>query len=346
MSGEPGMYHRGDQRMSVLRTGASPDDWLRAAGRQYAAYRRPANAYGMTTDAELCLLETYAREGYQGRGKIVDLGCWYGATTLSLARGLAGNRLAGPGPVIDALDLFEWHPWMDAVAGQTALPRRYAPGESFYADVLSLLSPYRDRVRVLKQDLCTYEPPADPVEFLFVDAMKDWGLAQAIVSRFFPLLMAGESYVVQQDFAYYLPEMATNHLIMWYLRRHFVCVHHVPRSCSVVFRCLRPPVTADLPAFEPSSFSREMVEEAYAYSLACVSADMRIFVEVSKLTFLIEQGRLDAADAQMRRLARSASTVTEPMLAEVERVARRAAAAGTVPVEWLIQVDRWTAACR
>jgi hypothetical protein len=44
-------------------------------------YQRPPDAWGMVTDAELCLAATYARHSYTGEGKIVELDCWLAAVT-------------------------------------------------------------------------------------------------------------------------------------------------------------------------------------------------------------------------------------------------------------------------
>ena len=318
--------------------------WLDALGQQYGTYRRPSQAYGMTTDNELHFLETYARDQFTGRGKIVDLGCWYGATTLSLARGLAANRHATAHRTIEAFDLFEWHEWMDPIAQQVSLPRRYANGQSFYDDVKELLRPFGSLVRVAKQDLSGYVPPPVPVEFLFIDAMKNWDLARNIVAGFFPLLMPKTSYVVQQDFGYYFPENATNHLIMWYLRDHFEFVHHVPQSCSVVFRCIKQPEASNLPDFSPSLFSAEMIEDAYEYSVACVSKEMRALVEVAKLNFLIEQGDRhgEAIRRQMKRIASFSGELTDPMLAEVRSVAARSVSEQRLPDDSAAEIDDWT----
>jgi hypothetical protein len=44
------------------------------------------------------------------KGEIIDLGCWLGSTTISLASGL--RELNDPGKVY-AFDWFIWEPWMD-----------------------------------------------------------------------------------------------------------------------------------------------------------------------------------------------------------------------------------------
>ena len=295
----------------------------------------------MTTDRELCLLETYAREGFRGRGRIIDLGCWYGATTLSLARGLEANRRARAHRIIEAFDTFEWQLWMDPMVELLSLPRRYAAGESFYPEVRELLQPYAHLVRLEAQDLTTYTPRQEPIEFLFVDAMKSWELAHAIVSGFFPLLVP-RAYVVQQDFAYYFPQIATNHLTMWLLRKHFRWVHHVPESCSVVFECLTPPRASELPLLTPNLFTPDMIEAAYDYSRQCVSPDARIMLEVAKLNFHIEQGQVAAAEQQMATVAHESSQLTVPMLNEIDAVAGRALAQGSIGEAAFAAIRRWT----
>jgi hypothetical protein len=269
-----------------------------------------------------------------------------GTTTLALAQGLAANTRAQRYRMIDAFDLFQWAGWMDFQARNCGLPGQHQPGQSFYQEVKELLSPYRDIVNVERKDLLEYAPPAMPIEFLFIDAMKSWGLADKIASGFFPLLLKNKSYVVQQDFAWYNSVIATNHLMMWLLRDRFQCVHHVPGSCSVVFRCIKRCEASRLPRFTPDLFTAEMVEEAYEYSLACVSPDMRYMMEVAKLGFLIEQGYAQAAQKQLQRVAESSSRLLEPMLAEVKRaVAARTAAesanAGRPTGEWLREIDSW-----
>jgi predicted O-methyltransferase YrrM len=43
---------------------------------------------GMTCENELAFLRYYAENKYTGTGEIVDLGCWFGATSIALAQGL------------------------------------------------------------------------------------------------------------------------------------------------------------------------------------------------------------------------------------------------------------------
>ena len=42
----------------------------------------------MTTQNELAFLRAYGKDLFTGLGKIIDLGCWFGATSAALAEGL------------------------------------------------------------------------------------------------------------------------------------------------------------------------------------------------------------------------------------------------------------------
>src|SRR5262245_44725765 len=69
---------------------------------------------GMTSWAERRYFQAYARDDFEGRGELVDLGCWLGATTVALASGLAGNRRRRTARRrVHAFDSFVWRPYME-----------------------------------------------------------------------------------------------------------------------------------------------------------------------------------------------------------------------------------------
>jgi hypothetical protein len=291
--------------------------WLQKLPRRYKKYRQPPGLWSMTIPRELAFCESYARECFSGRGRIIDLGCWFGATTFSLARGLKRNWRVRKNRVIEAFDLFVWTKWMDPVADQINMPRRYGDGESFYQEVERLLEPYKDLVLLHEQDLMKYEAVATPVELLFVDAMKTWPLAKKIVTDFFPCLIPGTSVVVQQDFVFHKPIAATSHLLMWRLRDHFDWLHQIPRAGSVAFVCKKKISAGGLPDLQPESFSLEEIDQAYEYSRACVPEEaMRPHIDAAKLLFLIEFGYYEAALQHARWLLEKEIKFREHVLAD------------------------------
>jgi hypothetical protein len=266
-----------------------------AAPSLQAFFRELAAAYGkglkhtsafdsMTTTNELLFLQHYAKDVYSGRGKIVDLGCWLGATSAALAEGLSGRRFSGALGEIEAYDLFEWREWMNPTKEAIGAKVDFHNGECFHSHVRKDLARYGDLVALHKVDLVSYSPPEDwLIEFLFIDAMKSWDLAGSIASNFFPKMITGQSLVVQQDFAYHHPTVSTNHLLMWHLRDFFKPLHHVPDSCSMVFSTKKTPSVSDIPEYSLNYFSEREVCEAYSYCVPMVQESMRPSLLVAKL---------------------------------------------------------------
>lgn len=267
----------------------------------YEEYSPPTEAVGMTTPSELCFLESYARDVFCGAGRIVDLGCWFGATTAALARGLTANTLTTDNRIIEAFDLFTWEAWMNRHIHRLPFDRAYQPGDSFLSDVGALLFQYRAFVNLKQCDLQEPLSPGRPIEFLFVDAAKSWSLTASIVKSFFPSLIPGRSLVVQQDFVWYHPTVVSTQMLMWYMRDHFEFVHHVPGACSAVFLHTNPidPMT---PALSATLFDKEMIDEAYDYSYECASPDGVAYLRAAKALFLIERGFYEPALEEARKL--------------------------------------------
>jgi hypothetical protein len=304
------------------------DDWADSLAAICRNFVRPPGVYGMTTDDELCFLENYARYSYTGEGKIVDLGCWLGATTLCLARGLADSPHRPGAPPIEAFDRFVWEEWMTPIAAALGVPRQYAPGDDFAKDVRDLLRSYDSLVRICQENLLWRAAFPSPLEFLFIDAMKSWPLADAIAHAFLPSLITNRSLVVQQDFGYHAPIVATNHLLMWYLRDHFERVYCIPRSCGVVFFHTKAISGRDLPKVAQGQFSVETIDQAFDHSLRIATPEMRHPVLLCKLLFLVELGEEQAAGAAAERLAAEGASFSGQAVVDAQETINRRLAAG------------------
>jgi len=244
---------------------------------------------GMVTKFEKQYLRNYASQDYTGLGEIVDLGCWMGATTTELAIGLQSN----PNPVvhshkIHAFDLFIWYPWMDSCVKGTPLEGKYQPGENFVQDFLENIAPWQQNVEVHAGDLTQKHWSAGPIEFLFIDAMKSWPLANSIIYKFFPALMPGKSIIVQQDYTYFLTYWIQ--LVMYRLRDYFEPVYDVPYSPSLAFRYTREaPKELFEVTYSKDSFSLEEIDEAFRYAESLVPVEKRPIIAACKLTALMEK---------------------------------------------------------
>ena len=297
-------------------------------------YQRHPDACGMVTDAELCLAETYARHSYTGEGKIVELGCWLGAVTLALARGVADNPQTRWKRPIESYDRFRWEAWMTPIAERLGCAR-VPDGESFFDYTKAIVKPYEHLIRLHEEDLLAPERFRDRIEFLFVDAMKSWELANTITRTFFPRLIAGRSLIVQQDFAYYGPVVATNHILMWLVREQAVPVYHAPGSCSVAFFVQQPFDRRELPALDPETVTIEMAEQAWAYSMGIVRGESRRDVWLCKVLFFTEQGWLEAAWDEAQRFVSTTGHVIGPAVQDVRFLVARKGGAGVLEADRL-----------
>ncbi len=156
----------------------------------------------MLTDEERKYLIWLTRSVYTGRGAVLDLGPWLGASSASLAEGLERGGHAG---VVHAFDLFRW----ERCYMQMDRAPDLADGDDFHPWFRRMIAPWGQRIRSAPADLTSYRWTGGPIEILFVDAAKSWALTKAILQSFGPHLMPGVTRIVLQDFAdsptYFLP---------------------------------------------------------------------------------------------------------------------------------------------
>jgi hypothetical protein len=230
--------------------------------------------HGMTNGEEQIYFQHYAKKIFSGEGEIIDLGCWLGSTTISLAAGLSKNPSAlRKGRLIHAYDLFIWESWMDKYT--TGCLKQYKPGESFLDEYKTRVKAYSKLIRIYPGDLSKTRWSGEPIEFLLVDAMKSWDLAKIIVEKFYPSLIPGKSYVLQQDFKHHYTSWI--HLVHYRLRNYFEPVHNVRNSGSMVFRATEK-LNGDFIGLDDlKSCSEQEVNDAFDYSLFLVRDDGEYF---------------------------------------------------------------------
>jgi len=278
------------------------NEWVSRLRFEEPGYKPPEGFFTMLTTYELCMLESYARELFTGSGRIIDLGCWCGGTTACLANGLKDNKIARENRVVESFDVFKWEAWMDPIANQINMPSHYKDGDIFAEDVERSLHRYQGLFKLTTADLSTYVPERKAIEFLFIDAMKNWQLANHITREYFPLLIPGKSIVVQQDFAFYASIIMTNHLVMWYFQDNFEPIYHVPGSCSVLFYYKGGISPSAIPSIEPALFTLPMIHEAGNFALSVVDPTMHAYVKVAKICYLINQRYFEAALLELAKL--------------------------------------------
>lgn len=256
---------------------------------------------GMTSLNERVYFRDYSAWTYTGQGALLDLGCWLGSTTIPLADGLSENRHPGTGSRrVLAFDQFVWEAWMDPFVQGTPLAGQFTPGDSFREEFERRCSPWRDRIEVCSCDLTAFEWTGGPIEFVLVDAMKSWPLANAIARTFYSHLIPGVSVLVHQDFSHYYTSWI--HLQMFRLRDYFEPMADLDSSCSLVFRLTRP-IPASLLRSELSftDFSDRDIDAAFTLSRSQVALGKHPAIEGAHMMTYLHAGQPEKAATLLRQ---------------------------------------------
>jgi hypothetical protein len=245
----------------------------------------------MTSQREQHWLRTYAAFSYRGVGTIVDLGCLLGATTISLAEGLALNRNSNQ-KQIHAYDLFTWNEGYEEWTKGTEVAGLFAAGSTFLPEFLRRTEKWRDYIVVHEQDLRHARWEHGPIEFLFIDAMKSPEVAGAIASSFFRHLVPSKSYVAHQDFPHCFTPWI--HFLTFRLRDYFSFVADLPQSSLFrLEREIEPQALAgDL---SPAAVSPAEIEATFEYSVKLVCRDKKANVIAAKAMAYAARGEFTRA---------------------------------------------------
>jgi hypothetical protein len=284
-----------------------------------AKKKKKKREFGMTSWHEQHWLRTYAARTYQGRGAIVDLGCFLGATTISLAEGLALNPKAKQ-KQIHAYDLFRWGEGFELWAKGKGIEGQFKVGGSFLPEFLRRTAPWRDYIVVHEGDLTQSQWDKESIEFVLIDAMKTAETASAILRAFFPHLLPGISYVAHQDFAHcYTPWI---HLIAFRLRDYFSPAADVPASGTTVFRCEKElsPSSVDMNVAFSASAAEE-IEAAFDYSLSLVPDEKKGNIIAAKAMAYRERGEL----ARARQILAETADGAPSLAGELDQIKRQIA---------------------
>jgi hypothetical protein len=281
-----------------------------------AKKKKKKREFGMTSWHEQHWLRTYAARTYQGHGTIVDLGCFLGATTISLAEGLALNPGAKQ-KQIHAYDLFAWSEGFELWAKDKEIHGHFDVGGSFLPEFIKRTAPWRKYIVVHQEDLTHSHWQNGSIEFLFVDAMKTAATASAIARNFFPHLIPGISYVAHQDFSHCCTPWI--HLITFRLREYFSPAADVPASGTTVFRCEKAfSLSATDMNVAFTSCAVEEIEAAFDYSLSLVPDEKKGNIIAAKAMAYRERGDI----ARARQILAETADGAESLAGELGQIKR------------------------
>lgn len=294
-----------------------------------------ARAAGMTTLEERAFLAWWARERYCGKGVVVELGPFIGASTVALCHGvLANKRVVSESRRVRVYDRFVCDEFMaelinkglhsTSLAGAHEAPLR--EGDSSLPAFSRQTADYQSRIDLYPGDLLSYQHDGAPVELLFVDAMKTPELAEHTVRQFFGSLLPRRALLVQQDFVHYWTSWI--HLIQWDLREWCKFACHVPRSASAVFTVRKAIDCA--PAYRLNLLGRSdaEIEEAFGYSLSLISGDLRENIHAAKAMHYYHTGQEDRCKEMVDRYLRENPAAGQDMLAMADLLKARPGAGG------------------
>jgi hypothetical protein len=207
---------------------------------------------GMLSRKERDMLYTLARDRFTGSGAVIDAGALFGASTVSLAAGLADREGAEfIRPPLHSYDHFLIDEAIRAfLLEKLQIDRKI--GDSFYDLYQRNVEPYCHLISLHRGDLLRQKWTADDIEILFLDVCKSPQLNSHVLQEFLPHLIPGLSVFVQQD--YHHPHLPWIHVTMEALNRCFE-VETESVADSIVCRFVNPPTEEELDACITYSFS-------------------------------------------------------------------------------------------
>ncbi|HHB81365.1 MAG TPA: hypothetical protein ENK83_06430 [Aliiroseovarius sp.] len=187
----------------------------------------------MLAEAEQRLYHWLTAEWFTGAGDIVELGCLAGGSTARLAEGL---RVGGAHGHIHAYDRF--------IVNESGKAQHLYPagvpafeGDDLLPVAQQLLEPWEAHVSLYPGPIEARRWHGKSIELLVMDASKSTDTADRFAEIFYPSLIPGRSFVVQQDYLHWKqPWVAAQ---MELMTSAFTPVAHAPQH-TVVFRCDAP----------------------------------------------------------------------------------------------------------
>lgn len=198
----------------------------------------------MLTPAEQRLYFWMAKTWGRADGAIVDLGSFVGGSTARLALGAQ----SGAGSQVHAFDRFN-------ASEKTKANQLYPHGIPEFEgdDILplsqKLLTRFAPKVTFYKGEIQNTTWNGGPIDVLTMDASKEPRTMDAMAETFFPSLMPGRSFIVQQDFLHWRQPWVPAQMEMW--ADHVVPLANVPDD-TVVFLVTK--------AFEPGALQMNRVD--------------------------------------------------------------------------------------
>jgi len=232
---------------------------------------------GMISINERKFLFQYGLEQYRGLGKIIDLGCWLGATTISLAAGLSKNLKCGEkNKNVVAYDLFTWDQSYN----------KHIKGSRF-----ENLKLYHNIVEI-KRDIIKARWTGEKIEFLLIDAMKTPVVTRAIIDEFYSCLIRGKSFVYHQDFDHYLTPWV--HILIYLHKPYCKHIHDVSRTGGTVFK-VEKSIPKSVLEIDFMNVDESFADNAFKFCISIASELKRNGIAAAQVMYYIYQRKFEKA---------------------------------------------------
>tara|TARA_E500000318_G_scaffold14854_5_gene14919 strand:- start:70028 stop:72316 length:2289 start_codon:yes stop_codon:yes gene_type:complete len=255
----------------------------------------------MLVNRELDYLTELSRN-CTGAGRVIELGSFLGGSSVALLKGLeSSDRTFQP---IISYDAFEIPLNNDEHVANWLNQYGLKPGERFRAKFDRFISRWSDKVVVREgwvpdaacdDQLLELYPEQEPIELLFCDIAKTWGVHLSVLRAFGSHLRVGSTLVQQDFFDLQTPWIP---LHMWQLREVLSpldALHPTP-TCS--FRC-ESSIEPLLPMLWDESVNASTIEQAWdsiiAYWTEIIGHDAAQVFHGHAFQLAIMQDRFDDA---------------------------------------------------
>lgn len=287
----------------------------------------------MMSKEEKSLLYWLANSYYRGEGAIVDAGLFLGASTEAFSVGLKNNRVAYAavnkrlGKPIHAYDVAIWagagfDKYLEHPEAQRALNgMTFKEGDNYLPALTRLLEPHLDLIDFRIGDIVKEARADGPIEIAFYDCLKNYERDLAAFNAFAPHYMPRHTIVIQQD--YFYEDAIDNKIRQEFLSPYFTFLGAI--DTSGVFRLDRE-IPVDY--FKEDPVKALSVDDKISLlkdaAVRVPLSKTSLYTEMSVVSFMIQNGRIDQADAYLAGIEKVISeTKLPPRPASVATSLRR-----------------------
>lgn len=227
-------------------------------------------------------------------GRVVELGCFLGGSTAALLDQLGQHH------DLISYDAFQIPPIENERTTKWLAQYGLRPGEQFRDKFDALTRDWSDRIIAREGWLPEHDhrfdpvviyPEQEPIELLFCDIAKTWGVHLSVLHAFGTHLTTGSTLVQQDFFDLQTPWIP---LHMWQLRDELTPLDVIHGTPTASFRCIRP-ITHQLAGLlqedHPMADLEAMWEDVIAYWTGFIGEEAAQVFHGHAFKLAIDQGR-------------------------------------------------------